>query len=365
MLVASEPNAVPHFRQTVRHRRWRYLAVCLLTLAAVTAAAYVINSQHSTPHDRVLNAWRWLAIVYVAVFGSSTFIMRRRGAPLLVMTVALAYYSALMFWYTWCWWHSPTPEKVLPGMGVILFLALIPLVLALPFFRRIKHVKGDFREKAIATRKSIKARERSANSVIASRNLYELIKLNVKPRDGFIAVYAAVASELSLESLVLNLARAGYKVAFPAIIGEGVMRFYTTIGSGELNLESINLIVDPMGVRTPDDLKRLQLVEPRRISVIVVPGVAFDVDRYRMGFGGGFYDRYLPRLRETTKVIGIGFDQQIYKSLPVEPHDQRLDAVVTPTACYYDSATLITKPAAELAAGTTDDKIEHTAGGGR
>ncbi|PRY23588.1 5-formyltetrahydrofolate cyclo-ligase [Aliiruegeria haliotis] len=66
-------------------------------------------------------------------------------------------------------------------------------------------------------------------------------------------------------------------------------------------------------------------------NVLIVPLVAFDAGLYRLGYGGGFYDRTLERLRATGPVRAIGFaygDQQT-EALPLEPTDQRLDEVVT------------------------------------
>ena len=54
----------------------------------------------------------------------------------------------------------------------------------------------------------------------------------------------------------------------------------------------------------------------------------------RIGYGGGYYDKMLPRLRGDTVSIGLAFDEQIFEELPVEDHDTPVDVVVTPTAVY-------------------------------
>jgi 5-formyltetrahydrofolate cyclo-ligase len=71
------------------------------------------------------------------------------------------------------------------------------------------------------------------------------------------------------------------------------------------------------------------LVPPEKLDLIIVPAIALDAQRNRMGRGKGFYDRLLNPL---TKVytIGVGFDCQFFDSIPCEPHDKRLSAVVTP-----------------------------------
>jgi 5-formyltetrahydrofolate cyclo-ligase len=64
-------------------------------------------------------------------------------------------------------------------------------------------------------------------------------------------------------------------------------------------------------------------------DVVIVPGVAFTVNGDRLGQGGGWYDRFLAAIGPGCTTIGVGFDIQLVERLPVEPHDVRLDHVVT------------------------------------
>jgi len=67
-------------------------------------------------------------------------------------------------------------------------------------------------------------------------------------------------------------------------------------------------------------------------SVILVPLLAFDRERYRLGYGGGYYDATIARLKESNpslRTIGIGYSFQEVERLPREAHDARLDMVVT------------------------------------
>ncbi|MBN1811842.1 MAG: 5-formyltetrahydrofolate cyclo-ligase [Anaerolineae bacterium] len=73
----------------------------------------------------------------------------------------------------------------------------------------------------------------------------------------------------------------------------------------------------------------LPVVDPATVDVVLVPGVAFDRRGGRLGFGGGYYDRFLsttPALR-----VGIAFDQCLVGELPCGEHDQRMDWVATPS----------------------------------
>jgi 5-formyltetrahydrofolate cyclo-ligase len=69
--------------------------------------------------------------------------------------------------------------------------------------------------------------------------------------------------------------------------------------------------------------------DPRSIDVVIVPGTAFTAAGDRLGQGGGWYDRFLARVRPDCVTIGVGFAPQLVSELPVEDHDIRLDLVVT------------------------------------
>jgi 5-formyltetrahydrofolate cyclo-ligase len=73
----------------------------------------------------------------------------------------------------------------------------------------------------------------------------------------------------------------------------------------------------------------LPVVDPAKIDVVLVPGVAFDRHGRRLGFGGGYYDRFL----YTTSAlrIGIAFDECLADEIPCGAHDQRMDWVATPS----------------------------------
>lgn len=65
------------------------------------------------------------------------------------------------------------------------------------------------------------------------------------------------------------------------------------------------------------------------IDVVIVPGVAFDPRGGRLGYGGGYYDRFLPKLRTDVVKIGLAFELQVVDQVPVEEHDIHLDFLVT------------------------------------
>ncbi len=69
--------------------------------------------------------------------------------------------------------------------------------------------------------------------------------------------------------------------------------------------------------------------DPTQVDLVLVPGLAFDERGYRIGYGGGWYDRFHSKLREDVKMVGLAYEEQVIPELPDEPHDLLLDMVIT------------------------------------
>ena len=66
----------------------------------------------------------------------------------------------------------------------------------------------------------------------------------------------------------------------------------------------------------------------------MTPGLAFDAKGNRLGKGGGFYDKFLNRAVNAVK-IALAFDEQIVENVPIEPHDVKVDFILTPTKIFH------------------------------
>lgn len=87
-----------------------------------------------------------------------------------------------------------------------------------------------------------------------------------------------------------------------------------------------DLVRGPFGILEPSTL--CSILKPDSLDLILVPGIAFDLQGHRLGRGRGFYDRILGGMRGRT--CGVAFEQQIVSRLPIEPHDIRLKYLLTP-----------------------------------
>lgn len=73
-----------------------------------------------------------------------------------------------------------------------------------------------------------------------------------------------------------------------------------------------------------------EFVDANEMDIILVPGVVFDTQGYRIGYGGGYYDRYVLHYKK-GKLISVLFDEQLYEQVPIETHDYPVDLIITPT----------------------------------
>ncbi len=134
-----------------------------------------------------------------------------------------------------------------------------------------------------------------------------------------VALYSPLPSEPDLNALWEN-ERRGF--CFPRVAGERI-EFVEIARLDDL----VQAAWNPW-VREPA-ATAAHVIAPADIGLILVPGLAFTRDGWRLGRGGGFYDRFLEQLPAQTVKLGVCFDLQIVETIPIEPHDQGLDVVVT------------------------------------
>lgn len=89
-----------------------------------------------------------------------------------------------------------------------------------------------------------------------------------------------------------------------------------------------NLIEDKYGILEPD--VDAPCIEPGKLDLIIVPGVGFDRDGGRLGYGAGYYDRYFKKIGEKSiKKLALAYDFQIIDKIPMDEFDKKIDAIIT------------------------------------
>jgi len=83
-----------------------------------------------------------------------------------------------------------------------------------------------------------------------------------------------------------------------------------------------------MGIPEPN-VSEDRKVELKDIDIVVIPGTGFDHKGNRLGYGGGYYDRLLANTEKDIPKIALAFEEQIVDNIPAEPHDMKMDIIVT------------------------------------
>lgn len=192
-----------------------------------------------------------------------------------------------------------------------------------PYYIIVKGVdfmKKEFRKKVISDRNNQNYESLCKNSSIITQ---KILALDCIKKAKNIMLYLDFNNEVKTDELIVKLLSLGKTVSSPITIKEEKK----LIPSQIIDLKD-GVKIGAYGIREPKPECSPE-VEIKDIDVVIVPAVAYDKDCYRLGYGGGFYDRFIERLREDAITVGIAFDLQIFDSVPKEDHDAQLDYIIT------------------------------------
>jgi 5-formyltetrahydrofolate cyclo-ligase len=144
----------------------------------------------------------------------------------------------------------------------------------------------------------------------------------VSPKTGasVVSAFFPYQSEIDTRPLLGKLAGEGWTTCLPIVIAQGEPLVFRRWKPGEPTVPGIWNI--------PKPADEAELVEP---DVLMVPMLAFDREGYRLGYGGGFYDRTLEMLRKRKEIVAIGvaYAAQEMSSVPHGAHDQTMNFIMT------------------------------------
>ena len=179
--------------------------------------------------------------------------------------------------------------------------------------------KKQLRKEIICLRDTLSAAEREVKAEIIIK---KLLTTELYQKANHIMLFAAFGSELNLLPLVEAIIKAG-KHAYLPVVDKKTNRILPIEVHSLADLKPGTYdIPEP----SPDNY---QEVTPNLLDLIITPAVAFDTDKYRIGYGAGYYDRFFASLKKDIIKIGVGFDEQLVQEVPREPHDIRLNYVLT------------------------------------
>ncbi|MEV6671962.1 5-formyltetrahydrofolate cyclo-ligase [Streptomyces sp. NPDC051162] len=181
--------------------------------------------------------------------------------------------------------------------------------------------KAELRRSFLAVRAGLTIDDRAVAEAALARRALGLPEL---AEAGTVAAYVSVGSEPGTRALLDALRERGVRVLLPVLLPDNDLDWARYDGPGHLVRAS-------RGLLEPDG-ERLGVHAVTGADAVLLPGLAVDVRGLRLGRGGGSYDRVLARLSGRTPArVVLLYDSEVVAEVPAEPHDQPVDAAVTPS----------------------------------
>lgn len=182
--------------------------------------------------------------------------------------------------------------------------------------------KSSIRKRILNLRNSIPLNECSNKSMAVMQNILSLSQIQTAE---YILCYASYKSEVKTGKLMEEFIKRGKQIYLPRVSGEE-MDFYHISSPMDLT-EGYKGIPEP-SIRCTDVFTKEIWNENKEHVVMLIPGAAFSETGARIGYGKGYYDRYLERI-PCKERIALCYEMQIVKDIPVDEHDIPVSVIVT------------------------------------
>lgn len=170
--------------------------------------------------------------------------------------------------------------------------------------------KNELRAKMKLMRKEFPGKKEASDKITSC-----LLESDIYKNCERICLYMSAFGEVSTEKILTHALSSGKTVCVPISRPNSTLRLSLADGSFTSGL---------YGIREPAKVNYTDFSFP---ELIIVPGLAFDLSCARLGFGKGYYDRFLAEAKGTS--IGLGYSFQLLDRIPTDEHDVFLDAVIT------------------------------------
>ena len=173
--------------------------------------------------------------------------------------------------------------------------------------------KSSIRTKLLKLRKKKYSLSYSLNSI----KIFELLKKKGL-KSKIIGAYYPFNYEFNILDILEKFEKKNYILSLPKITKDNEMNFFKWSKNEPLK-------INKYGIPEPISEKRI------KPNVLLIPLVGFDDQLNRLGYGGGYYDRYISKIKIKEKLlkIGVGFSFQKVKKLPINNYDEKLDCIIT------------------------------------
>lgn len=181
-------------------------------------------------------------------------------------------------------------------------------------------LKKGIREDVLNKRDRLTLQYRTDSSRIICNDLFNLDEYK---QAGVVHFYLNIKSEVVTEDAVKSAISTGKDVVVPVMDKRERRLHLSRLRDCEIELAlSSHGIIEPK----PEFCK---FVDLKDIDLMVLPGVAFDLNGHRVGYGAGYYDRLLRDADKRPFLVALAFEVQIVNKIPIGDHDVRMDKIIT------------------------------------
>lgn len=181
-------------------------------------------------------------------------------------------------------------------------------------------MKKVLREALINKRSSL-SKEKAA---LKSRQIFTELRATTLYKEAErVMLYIAFRNEVHTEEIIDDLLQRGKRVFIPITVHSTKAIILSELKNPIEDLQPGNF-----GVLEPKP-EAVREVDPSLLDLVLVPGVGFDKKGYRIGYGAGYYDRFLPRLSPDIPTVGLAYQLQLVDELPIDQYDYPLQYIIT------------------------------------
>ena len=144
--------------------------------------------------------------------------------------------------------------------------------------------------------------------------------------------YVSMDQEVHTHRLIEVALQDGKRVCVPRVVpGQYMDAVPIKNPANDLQIGFFNVL---------EPIKALPPISPGEIDLVIVPGLMFDREGYRIGYGGGYYDKYLQHISADCMTVGLVFQRLVVDEIPREPHDRKVKLVITENNCFQEGKIL-------------------------
>ncbi len=186
-----------------------------------------------------------------------------------------------------------------------------------------RNTKSEVRKSCLKQRAALGEKERKSYSSVIQQRLQSLPEFQTAQA---VMLFLNFRDEVETTDLAEETIACKKRLILPRCAPQGILLPF------EVHDLAMELEPGAWGIREPK-LSNEQ-VEPSVIDLIIVPGAGFDQQGNRLGYGGGYYDRFFMLLNPLTPRVALGFECQVISQVPVDQHDAKMNMLITEKKVY-------------------------------